>query len=277
MTDFIQCWLNTAGRHPLLPKSEIIRLAKRRDTLTEGSPQYIKIVNKICIHNLRLIPGVVRAYLAKRKTISMNSEVASDLLQQGYIGLRRAAEKYDGKRGFTFSTYAYSWIYQAVSRWHNSCDRLIYVPETSMNEALYRQRHGKPSNSKNGKIKDGLIDAVFSVMSVSSLDKSAPDEEDRTLLDLINEDNLIISRKNTAESDDSALRALKEVLSACAVPPLAQDVVLLYTKRPHMAMVGAKVKKHPKTCRQMYDDAIKAMKSYAESKEIASAGRMKYN
>ena len=81
----------------------------------------------------------------------MSSEVTCDLLQQGYIGLRRAAEKYDASRGYTFSTYATNWISQAFSRWHNTHDRAVYIPENSMTELLYRRRHGKPSKSKNGK------------------------------------------------------------------------------------------------------------------------------
>ena len=111
--DPIQLWLNAAGRFPLLPSVEMIRLAKKRDTLEPGSAAYVKIINKICEHNLRLVPNVARKYLSKRKGLSMRSEVAGDLLQQGYLGLRRAAEKFDATRGFAFSTYAYSWIYSS--------------------------------------------------------------------------------------------------------------------------------------------------------------------
>ena len=58
--DPIQAWLNAAGRFPLLPQTEMIRLAKKRDTLEPNSKAYIKIINKICEHNLRLVPNVVR-------------------------------------------------------------------------------------------------------------------------------------------------------------------------------------------------------------------------
>ena len=83
MSDSIQSWLNSAGRFPLLPKTELIRLTKKRDTLEPGSKAYIKIINKICEHNLRLVPGLVRKYLSKRTGYHMNSDVTNDLLQQG--------------------------------------------------------------------------------------------------------------------------------------------------------------------------------------------------
>lgn len=278
MSDPIQSWLNNAGRFPLLPKSELIRLAKKRDTLEEGSTGYIKVINKICEHNLKLIPNVVRRYLSKRAGLSMNSEVASDLLQQGYIGLRRAAEKYDGKRGFTFSTYAHSWIYQVMTRWHNSCDRTIYVPENSMTELLYRRRHGRPSNNKNGRIAPDIIAAAAHSIAIGSLDKPTGEDEDTTLVDLMSEDNRIFSRHS--EPEGRQILALKDLMAECGIRPTVQDVVILYTKRPRMSIVAAKVKMTQKHCQNVYGAAIRTMKEHVAAKEAAKhellAVRMKH-
>ncbi len=272
----LQSWLNNAGRPPLLPTSELLRLAKLRDTYAVGSPQYIKIVNKICHHNLRLIPNVVRRYIGKLPSLSMGSEVTCDLLQQGYIGLRRAAEKYDSKRGFTFSTYAYSWIYQAISRWHNSNDRSIYIPENTIVEVLYRKRHGRPSNSKTSRLSEGVLEAARRTMEVTTLDKPASEEDDRKLLDVMCDANRIRSSENTAFADDSAVFALKEILAKCGIEPLTQDIVLLYAKTGRMARVGAKVHKKPKYCREVYNEAVAKMQEYVASQKDAAPVRLKH-
>ena len=272
--DPIQSWLNAAGRFPLLPKTEMIRLAKKRDTLEPGSKAYIKVINKICEHNLRLIPAIVRKYLGKRAGYNMSSEVASDLLQQGYIGLRRAAEKYDATRGFTFSTYANNWISQAISRWHNSRDRAIYIPENSMCELLYRRRHGEPSKSKNGRIGDSLLAAAARAVEVSSIDKRAGDCDDDTvtIADMMSDDNRVTSNKSQPEG--RAELQLKELMAECMIKPRTQDIVLTYAKRGRMSVVASRLSLSPKHCQNLYQEAVRDMKAKVEEKEAAKAARL---
>lgn len=271
--DPIQSWLNAAGRFPLLPKSEMIRLAKKRDTLEPGSKAYVKIINKICEHNLRLIPNVVRTYLSKRVGYNMSSEVASDLLQQGYIGLRRAAEKYDGTRGFTFSTYANGWISQAVSRWHNSHDRAIYIPENSMCELLYRRRHGEPSKSKNGRIGDAVLAAAARAVEVTSIDKRAGDDDETlTIADMMSDDNRILSNKTQLEG--RAELQLKELMAECLIKPRTQDIVLAYAKRGRMSVVASRLSLSPKHCQNLYQEAVRLMKDRVATKEAAKKARL---
>ena len=280
MSDPVQSWLNNAGRLPLLPKSEIIRLANKRNTCEPGSAAYIKVINKICEHNLRLVPNIVRAYLSKRSQLTMNSDVTSDLLQQGYIGLRRAAEKYDPKKGFTFATYAHNWIFQSMTRWHNAYGRAIYVPENAITETLYRRRHGKPSKSKNGRLSKEVINAVNRTLDVASLDKKAGDDDDYTLLEIMSESNRIIDRKSVIPSDKGLLQ-LKDLMAECGIRPKTQDVILLYTRRPRMSIVACKVQLTEKHCRALYARALKRMKSHVEAKELqrteALAVRLTHN
>ena len=270
----IQSWLNAAGRFPLLPKTEMIRLAKKRDTLEPGSKAYIKVINKICEHNLRLIPAIVRNYLSKRVGYNMSSEVASDLLQQGYIGLRRAAEKYDATRGFTFSTYASNWISQAISRWHNSHDRTIYIPENSMCELLYRRRHGRPSGSKNGKIGDAVLSAAARAVEVTSIDKRTGDCDDDTvtIADLMCDDNRVLSNKSQPEG--RAELQLKELMAECLIKPRTQDIVLAYAKRGRMSTVASRLSLSPKHCQNLYQEAVRDMKAKVAEKEAAKAARL---
>ena len=270
MSDSIQLWLNAAGRIPLLPKEELIRLANKRDTLEPGSKAYIKIINRISEHNLRLIPGVVQKYLLKLGGGgNLSSTAAADLLQQGYLGLRRAAEKYDATRGFTFSTYAYNWIYQAIARWNNSVDRLVYIPENSMVEFLYRRRHGKPSKSKNGRIGADVLSATQRSLFVDSIDRPLDSGKDDggTFADTLNEDNLIISKKPTEEG--AAVLQLKDLMAECGIRPKVQDLVLAYAKRGRMSIVASKLQMSPKHCQNLYSKTVRTLKEHVEAKEAA--------
>ena len=270
MSDSIQSWLNAAGRFPLLPQSELIRLAKKRDSLKPGSAVYAKVINKICEHNLRLVPNVVRSYIRKRSGYTMGSEVISDLLQQGYIGLRRAAEKYDPSLGYAFSTYAHRWISQAFIRWHNSHDRTIYIPENSMCEVLYRWRNGKPSRSKNGKIGSSIINCAIRATEISSIDQRAGEDGDTaTIADLISEENLILPR--TSADKSYAEVKIKNLMDECGIKPRVQSIVMTYAKKGNMKMTAYKLGLCSNTCRKLYNEAFEVMKSKADEKEAAAA------
>lgn len=263
--DPTQAWLNAAGRFPLLPKTELIRLAKKRDQSVAGSPSYIKVINKITEHNLRLVPSVVRKYIGKRVGFTMSSEVVCDLLQQGYIGLRRAAEKYDPSRGYAFSTYAHSWIYQSVTRWHNSRDRVVYVPESAMTETLYRIRHGKPSKGQTGRTAQSVCDAALRSMSTSSIDVilTGKDEDQSRLVDMLGEGNRLIP---TTDEPSSAILRLRELMAECQIDSKAQDVVIAYAQRGRMSIVAAKLKINQKVCRSIFDKTLEVLKTRAAQK-----------
>lgn len=277
--DPIQSWLNAAGRFPLLPKTEMIRLAKKRDTLEPGSKAYIKVINKICEHNLRLIPGIVRQYLNKRVGYTMNDVVAADLLQQGYIGLRRAAEKFDPAKGYTFSTYANNWIRQAFTRWHNSVDRTVYIPENTICELLYRRRHGQPSKSKNGRIGDAVLNSASRSLSVSSIDVRLGDEEDGMLSDLLSNENRLLDTKSAPEG--KAEMELRDLMAKCGIRPKTQDIVAAYAKRGNMMIVAAKLGMSQKHCQNLYSEAVRTMKETVAkeqaAKDAARAVRLKSN
>src|SRR6478735_1476294 len=102
-TDSLQLFLNEAGRYPLLTAAQEVALAKR---IEEGDkPAKDLLVNS----NLRLVVSIAKKYQGHGLTLL-------DLIQEGIIGLIRAAEKFDWRKGFKFSTYATWWIRQAVQR-----------------------------------------------------------------------------------------------------------------------------------------------------------------
>ena len=114
-TDALQLFLNEAGRWPLLTKEEEIELAKLIERGDEQAKE--RMINS----NLRLVVSI-----AKRDQGHGLSLL--DLIQEGIIGLIRAVEKFDWRRGFKFSTYATWWIRQAVQRGVANKSRTIRLP-----------------------------------------------------------------------------------------------------------------------------------------------------
>lgn len=135
--DTISFWLNAAGRYPLLPKEEMNRLATIVQAGLPGEKKRDKAVEKMVLHNLRLIPGVVRRCVSSKRTVRFGDASTEDLLQCGVIGLRRAAELFNPALGYSFSTYAAAWIFQAVHRDLYNNLSLIRVPETTIRELYH--------------------------------------------------------------------------------------------------------------------------------------------
>src|SRR5215213_11476262 len=114
-TDALQLFLNEAGRWPLLTKEEEIELAK----LIERGDRQAK--ERMINSNLRLVVSIAKRYQGHGLSLL-------DLIQEGIIGLIRAVEKFDWRRGFKFSTYATWWIRQAVQRGVANKSRTIRIP-----------------------------------------------------------------------------------------------------------------------------------------------------
>jgi RNA polymerase primary sigma factor len=114
-TDALQLFLNEAGRWPLLTKEEETELAK----LIERGDGQAK--ERMINSNLRLVVSIAKRYQGHGLSLL-------DLIQEGIIGLMRAVEKFDWRRGFKFSTYATWWIRQAVQRGVANKSRTIRLP-----------------------------------------------------------------------------------------------------------------------------------------------------
>jgi RNA polymerase primary sigma factor len=114
-TDSLQLFLNEAGRYPLLTAAQEVELAKRIEAGEKQAKDLL--VNS----NLRLVVSIAKKYQGHGLTLL-------DLIQEGIIGLIRAAEKFDWRKGFKFSTYATWWIRQAVQRGVANKARTIRIP-----------------------------------------------------------------------------------------------------------------------------------------------------
>ena len=114
-TDALQLFLNEAGRYPLLTAAEEVELAKRIERGDREAKD--RMINS----NLRLVVSIAKKYQGHGLSLL-------DLIQEGIIGLIRAVEKFDWRRGYKFSTYATWWIRQAVQRGVANKSRTIRIP-----------------------------------------------------------------------------------------------------------------------------------------------------
>jgi len=117
LPDAVQMYLKEIGRTPLLVSKEEKELAKRNEQGDEIARQ------KLIQANLRLVVSIAKRYVNRSPHLSI-----LDLIQEGNIGLSRAVDKFDYRRGFKFSTYATWWIRQAVTRALADYSRTIRIP-----------------------------------------------------------------------------------------------------------------------------------------------------
>ncbi|HEX6715090.1 MAG TPA: sigma-70 family RNA polymerase sigma factor [Thermoleophilaceae bacterium] len=113
--DAVRLYLKSIGRVPLLTKEDEVRLAKR----VEQNDMSAK--NHLIEANLRLVVSIAKRYTGRGLTLL-------DLIQEGNLGLIRAVEKFDWRRGFKFSTYATWWIRQGITRALADQSRTIRIP-----------------------------------------------------------------------------------------------------------------------------------------------------
>lgn len=202
MTDILGDYLRAISRIPLLTDQEELHLGRLvRSWLDDPEPVPLVVrkgkraLNRIVTANLRLVVSVVTKSRRRLRHLSVEP---IDLIQAGNLGLIRAAEKFDPSRGYRFSTYAYWWIRQAVSRHLQEHGALIRVPYPLANlatrlEALQQagQRRLKPEAAAEllgehpRRIEQALALQRFN--SAVSLDQSIGNGEagDMTLLETV--------------------------------------------------------------------------------------------
>src|ERR671924_382062 len=184
-TDALQLFLNEAGRYPLLTAQEEVELAKRIERGDKAAKD--RMVNS----NLRLVVSIAKKYQGHGLSLL-------DLIQEGIIGLIRAVEKFDHRKGFKFSTYATWWIRQAVQRGVANKSRTIRIPvhiverETKIKRAereLTAELERTPTDQEVARRAKLPLKQVREVRqaarAVTSLDRPIGDENEGTLGELI--------------------------------------------------------------------------------------------
>lgn len=115
--DPVQMYLREIGKVPLLVAEQEVELAKQNEAGNEGARQ------KLIRANLRLVVSIAKRYVGRSNNLTL-----LDLIQEGNIGLFKAVDKFDYRRGYKFSTYATWWIRQAITRALADQARTIRIP-----------------------------------------------------------------------------------------------------------------------------------------------------
>jgi RNA polymerase primary sigma factor len=137
-TDSLTLFMNEIGRHRLLTAAEEVELAK----LIERGDKQAK--ERMINSNLRLVVSIAKRYQGHGLPLG-------DLIQEGIIGLNRAVEKFDWRRGFKFSTYATWWIRQACQRAISNQSRTIRVPAHVHERRVKLSRIGRQLEAERGR------------------------------------------------------------------------------------------------------------------------------
>ena len=204
--DPVRMYLKEIGKVPLLSAEEEIELAKRM----EQGDEYAK--KKLCEANLRLVVSIAKRYVGR-------GMLFLDLIQEGNIGLIKAVDKFDWRKGYKFSTYATWWIRQAITRSIADQARTIRIPVhmvETINKLMRIQRQLLQEYSRDvkpeeiAKEMDLTVEKVREILKIAqepvSLETPIGEEEDSHLGDFIEDDKI------ASPSDAATFSMLKEQL-----------------------------------------------------------------
>jgi RNA polymerase primary sigma factor len=200
--DSLRLYLRSIGRVPLLNAAEEVSLAKRIERGDMSAKQHMVEAN------LRLVVSIAKGYVGRGLTFL-------DLIQEGSLGLIRAVEKFDHRRGYKFSTYATWWIRQAVSRALADKARTIRIPVhmverlnklISAERMLIQQLGREPTNEEIAAELECEVREVRDVLRLAqqpvSLEKPMGEEDDSALADFVED----VSAESPFEIASEALR-----------------------------------------------------------------------
>ena len=204
--DPVRMYLKEIGKVPLLSAEEEISLAQRME---EGDEEAKK---RLAEANLRLVVSIAKRYVGR-------GMLFLDLIQEGNLGLIKAVEKFDYRKGYKFSTYATWWIRQAITRAIADQARTIRIPvhmvETinkliRVSRQLLQELGREPSPEEIAAEMDIPVERVREILKISqepvSLETPIGEEEDSHLGDFIQDENVPVP------ADAAAFTLLKEQL-----------------------------------------------------------------
>ena len=223
MDDPVRMYLKEIGKVPLLTAEEEIELAKKIELGDEKAKQ------KLAEANLRLVVSIAKRYVGR-------GMLFLDLIQEGNLGLIKAVEKFDYRKGYKFSTYATWWIRQAITRAIADQARTIRIPvhmvETinkimRVSRQLVQELGREPSADEIAEKLDMPVEKVREILKIAqepvSLETPIGEEEDSHLGDFIQDDNVPVP------AEAAAYTMLKEQIGEVltSLTPREQSVLRL--------------------------------------------------
>jgi RNA polymerase primary sigma factor len=266
-TDSLQLFLNEIGRHELLTKEEEVELAQ---AIERGE---LEAKDRMIKANLRLVVSNARRYQNQGLPLL-------DLIQEGTLGLIRAAEKFDWRRGFKFSTYATYWIRQAIQRAIESRSRTIKLPislvqrerKVAIAERTLATRLGRePTVEEVSEAAEVEPEEVLAIRdaprTVTSLDRPVGEEEDASLGALLPAEGPAPEEEVEVRLGEDALRRALETL-----PDTERDVVRLRygingDRQAPLSEVGRRLDMPPTRVQELERTALERL---ARNQEVAA-------
>jgi RNA polymerase primary sigma factor len=270
-TDALQLFLREAGRYPLLTREQEVELAKR---IERGD---LEAKDTLINSNLRLVVANAKRY--QNQSLSL-----LDLIQEGVLGLIRAAEKFDWRRGFKFSTYATYWIRQSLQRAVDARARTIRIPTTlaqlerkvARAEREFEAAHGKPPTDEElaaeADVDPAEIDRLRAApRAVTSLDRPVGEEGQTTLGELLPAEGAPVAEEVEISLREAAVRKALERL-----PETEREVVKLRfgingDEPTTTDAVARRLEISPSRVRQIETRALERLAAERELDELAAA------
>lgn len=270
--DGVKAYLKSIGNHPRLTAEQEKVLSKK---ILGGDRN---AVNQLVECNLLLVVSIAKRYYGCGLPLL-------DLIQEGNIGLIKAAEKYDGSKGFRFSTYATYWVRQAISRALSEQARTIRIPANMLDllskvkkasSILSQELSRDPSDDEIAKYLEIDIEKVQTVMDMAqattSLDLSVDDEGETTLGDLL-ADNSVESpiAKLIREANSAIVASVFSSLEKREAEILRMRFGIGIAKPMTLEEVGAHYNLSKERIRQLENKAIRKLRHPIRAKMLREA------
>jgi RNA polymerase primary sigma factor len=270
--DSLRLYLRSIGRVDLLTADQEVFLAKRIERGDMGAKQ------QMIEANLRLVVSIAKGYLGRGLSFL-------DLIQEGSLGLIRAVEKFDYRRGYKFSTYATWWIRQAVTRAIADKARTIRIPVhmvEKLNKVVHVERQlvqefgREPSPEEIALELQWTTREVKDILRISqlpvSLEKPIGEEEDSELGDFVEDE----TAESPFELASENLRRENVRAALDALPPREREVIeMRYGLRGHKARtleeVGRAFGVTRERIRQIENNTLKKLEGLPEAQRLRDA------
>ena len=270
--DSLRLYLRSIGRVPLLTAAEEVSLAKRIERGDMAAKTHMVEAN------LRLVVSIAKGYLGRGLTFL-------DLIQEGSLGLIRAVEKFDYRRGYKFSTYATWWIRQAVTRAIADKGRTIRIPVhmvEKLNKVVHVERQlvqslgREPTPEEIAAEMESTAREVRDILRMSqqpiSLEKPIGDEEESERGDFVEDE----SAESPFELASAHLRRDNVRKALAALPQREREVIEmrfgLTGGRPRtLEEVGRAFNVTRERIRQIENHTLKKLESLPEAQRLRDA------
>jgi len=270
--DSLRLYLRAIGRVPLLSAEEEVVLAKRIERGDMAAKQHMVEAN------LRLVVSIAKGYVGRGLTLL-------DLIQEGSLGLIRAVEKFDYRRGYKFSTYATWWIRQAVTRSLADKGRTIRIPVhmvERLNKLVHAERRliqqlgREPSAAELAEELECTVREVRDVMRITqqpiSLEKPVGEEDDSALADFVED----VSAASPFEIASEALRRENVMRVLACLPRREREVIemrygIVGGRSRTLEEVGRAFNITRERVRQIENRTLKKLQTLPEAQQLREA------